>query len=150
MNGDVVVFLAMVICGVLILLLLDIFRAFRIVLRPGMIVVAVSDILFCFASLFLVLAAVWNLNSGEFRIYEPVGLILGGIFYFLLLSRWILAFFLLIIKNILKFIQYIFKILLTPSLFLYKILIVPIITFIKNKVRKGKVMCDERVQEQDS
>lgn len=136
MNEDIFVFLMMILCGAIILLLFDVFRAFRMVIKPGTIVVAVSDILFCAVSLFVILAAVWNLNSGEFRIYEPVGLALGGIFYFFLLSKWILALFLWIIKNILKLFQYIFKILLTPSLFLYKILIVPIIRFIKKKCER--------------
>lgn len=150
MNGDVAVFLAMVLCGALILLLLDFFRAFRIALKPGTVIVAVSDVLFCFLSLFIALAVVWNLNSGRFRIYEIAGLILGGIFYFFLLSKWILAAFLWIIENILKFVRYILKILLTPPLFLYKILIVPMIDCIKNKVRKGRGTHDKRIQESDN
>lgn len=147
MSREVFVFFAMVLCGALISLLLDFFRAFRITLRPGVIIVALSDIVFCVLSLFVVLAAVWNLNNGEFRGFEAVGLILGGVFYFSLLSRWILAFFSWIIKNILKFTKYILKILLTPSLFLYKILVVPIINCIKKRVRKDSRTYDERIQE---
>ena len=147
MSREVFVFLAMVLCGALISLLLDLFRAFRITLKPGMVIVALSDILFCASSLFVVLAAVWNLNNGEFRGFEAVGLILGGVFYFSLLSKWVLTVFLWIIKNILKFTKYIFKILLTPSLFLYKILVVPIISCIKKRVRKDRCTHDKRIQE---
>lgn len=150
MNREVFVFFAMVLCGALISLLLDFFRAFRITLKPGVIIVAVSDVVFCVLSLFAVLAAVWNLNNGEFRGFEAVGLILGGIFYFSLLSRWILSFFLWIIKNILKFTKYILKILLTPSLFLYKILVVPIINCINKRVRKDSRAYDKRIQESNN
>ena len=88
-------------------------------------------------------AAAWNFNSGIFRFYEPLGIILGAVFYFLLFSKWILKLFLFIFENILKFAKFIFKILLTPPKFLYKILIVPIIGVIKNKRRKGHDTHDE-------
>ncbi|MCD8180390.1 MAG: spore cortex biosynthesis protein YabQ, partial [Firmicutes bacterium] len=121
---EVLVFLAMTVCGGGISLMFDFFRAFRRAAKPCALIVALSDILFCAAALFAVTACVWNLNSGIFRFYEPVGLILGGVFYFLLLSKWIFKLFLFIFKNILKFGGFILKILLTAWTFLYKILVV--------------------------
>lgn len=149
MNKEIFVFLVMIVCGGGISLVFDLFRACRIIARPNTAIVAVSDILFCIIAAFAVLACVWNFNSGIFRFYEPVGLILGGVFYFLLLSKWILKFFLFIIQNILKFVKLILKILLTPSMFLYKILIVPIQNYIKNKRRRGHGTYDRRIQKQN-
>lgn len=143
MDRDVFLFLVMVLCGGGISLLLDFFRACRAAVKSNNAIVAVSDILFCALSLFIVFACVWNFGSGKFRFYEIVGLVLGGIFYFLLLSKWIFAVFLWIIKNILKIVGDILKILLTPPLFLYKILIVPIKNSIKAKVRKDNGTYDE-------
>ena len=143
MNREVFVFLVMVMCGGAISMLFDLFRACRIEIKPPDWAVAVSDILFCAISVFFIVACVWNFNSGIFRIYEPVGMILGAVFYFLLLSKCFLKIFLFIIKNILIIVRFILKILLTPPLFLYKILVVPIITSISTKRRKGHGTCNE-------
>ena len=148
MSKDLFVFLAMVWCGAAISLMFDLFRAFRTAVKPPSAVVAVSDALFCAAALFMSAACVWNFNDGAFRAYEVIGLTLGGVFYFLLVSRWILKFFLLIIENILKFMRLIFKILLTPSLFLYKILIVPLKKRYKNMIQRSRKADAKRVQKQ--
>lgn len=124
MNKEVFAFLAMVVCGGGISALFDLFRAARAVLKPNTAVTAVSDALFVVAAGFALTACAWNLNSAGFRFYELAGLALGGIFYFLLLSKWIFGVFLFIFENILKFVGFILKILLTPTLFLYKILFV--------------------------
>lgn len=138
MNKDVCVFLIMVLCGGGISCIFDLFRAFRIEVKPPAAIVYISDVLFCALSFFAMVACVWNFNSGEVRFFEITGLALGAVFYFLLLSKWILKFFLFIIKNILKFIRFILKILLTPSRFLYKILIVPICKHVGNMRQRGK------------
>ena len=149
MSREVFVFLIMVACGGGISVLFDLFRAFRIEIKPPAWAVAVSDVLFCAVSMFFIVACVWNFNSGIFRFYEIIGLILGGVFYFSLLSKWILKLFLFIIKNILKFVKLILKILLTPPLFLYKILVVPIQRCIKKLRRRGHGTYAERIQEQN-
>lgn len=144
MAKEVVFFFAMTACGVLISLLFDIFRAFRITVKPCTAAVALSDVLFCLSAMFIVLACVWNLNSGIFRFYEILGMVLGGTLYFSTLSKWILRLFAFIFENILKLSKIIFKILLTPLSFLYKILVVPI----WEKLRKDSGSGDERIQEQ--
>ena len=149
MSRDRFVFLIMVACGAAVSFMFDIFRAFRIAAEPPAIVVAVSDALFCASALFISAACVWNFNDGAFRAYEVIGLLLGGIFYFLLVSRWILKLFLLIIENILKFVRLIFKILLTPSRFLYKILIVPLRKRYKNMIQRSREADAKRVQKQN-
>ncbi len=145
MAQEVIFFLALTACGAAIAFLLDIFRAFRIAVRPSSAAVAVSDVLFCAGAMFIALACVWNLNSGIFRFYEIVGIILGAILYFSSISKWILRFFVFVFRKILKFIKIICKILLTPLSFLYKILVVPV----KNKIRKDNGTYGERIQGQN-
>ena len=147
MNREVWIFLMSVLCGGVVMLIFDLFRAVRRALKTGNVITAVSDVVFCLIAMFCSVACVWNVNNGIFRIYELVGSILGGIFYFLLLSRWIFKIFLFLIENILKFVRLIFKILLTPPRFLYKILVVPILKNIRNKRRKGQGTHDRRIQE---
>ena len=127
-SREVYVFLAMIICGGALAVVFDMLRAMRMVLNPSAVIVSASDILFWIFAAYVISAAAWNFNSGIFRFYEPLGIILGAVFYF---------------ENILKFAKFIFKILLTPPKFLYKILIVPIIGVIKNKRRKGHDTHDE-------
>ena len=122
-SREVYVFLAMIICGGALAVVFDMLRAMRMVLNPSAVIVSASDILFWIFAAFVISAAAWNFNSGIFRFYEPLGIILGAVFYFLLFSKWILKLFLFIFENILKFAKFIFKILLTPPKFLYKILI---------------------------
>jgi spore cortex biosynthesis protein YabQ len=126
MNREIIVFLVMILCGGALSALFDLFRAAKNVLKPPHAVIALSDLLFWLMAGFAVTACVWNFNSGIVRFYEPLGLVLGSIFYFLLLGRVIFKFFLLIFENILKIVGFIFKILLTPWTFLYKILVEPI------------------------
>ena len=113
-SREVYVFLAMIICGGALAVVFDMLRAMRMILNPSAVIVSASDILFWIFAAFVISAAAWNFNSGIFRFYEPLGIILGAVFYFL-----------------------------TPPKFLYKILIVPIIGVIKNKRRKGHDTHDE-------
>lgn len=144
MSRELYVFFAMIICGGALSVVFDMLRAMRITLNPASVIVSASDILFWIFTAFVISATVWNFNSGVFRFYEPLGIILGAVFYFLLCSKCILKLFLFIFENIFKFTKFIFKILLTPLRFLYKILVVPIIKIIKkNRQRKGHDTHDE-------
>lgn len=143
MNRELFVFLIMIACGGMLSLIFDVFRGIRTVLKPNDLIVSISDILFWLFVGFVIVAVVWNFNNGVFRFYEPVGIALGGVFYFLLFSKWILKIFLFIFENIFKFLKFILKILLTPPQFLYKILIVPINKYVKLKRQKGQGTYDE-------
>ncbi len=132
-SREVYVFLAMIICGGALAVVFDMLRAMRMVLNPSAVIVSASDILFWIFAAFVISAAAWNFNSGIFRFYEPLGIILGAVFYFLLFSKWILKLFLFIFENILKFAKFIFKILLTPAHFLYKMICVGFYTITVGK-----------------
>ena len=101
-SREVYVFLAMIICGGALAVVFDMLRAMRMVLNPSAVIVSASDILFWIFAAFVISAAAWNFNSGIFRFYETLGIILGAVFYFLLFSKWILKLFLFIfeMKNI--------------------------------------------------
>lgn len=126
MPRELIVFFVMVCCGAAAAVFFDFLRAVRIFFKPNGIVVGITDTVFWTLSAFAATACVWNFYDGKLRFFEPVGLGLGAVLYFLLLSKWILRFFLFLIENIFKIVRVIFKILLTPALFLYKILVVPI------------------------
>lgn len=145
-SRDVWVFLIMVLFGGAAALFFDILRAFRMTVRPNTAVVAATDILFVAAFFIVSAACVWNFNNGEFRFYEIAGIMLGGIFYFMLLSRWILKLFIAIDEIILRFARFILKILLTPPRFLYKILVVPTHRYAKRIRQRSQKAYAERIQ----
>ncbi len=143
MQKELYVFFTMIVCGGALMMFFDFERAFLRAIGSGKGLTAVCDILFWIIAGFCSMVCVWNFNSGIFRFYEPVGLVLGAVFYFCLLSKLFFGVFIKMIENILKFMRLIFKILLTPPRFLYKILVVPLIGILHQKVRKDKDSCDE-------
>ncbi len=133
MSRELFIFLVMLLCGLSLSMLFDLFRAIRKTVKLPEWTVTAGDILFWCIACFSVTACVWNAADGMVRFYEPLGLLLGCIFYFLLLQRPIFGVFLFIIKNILRFVRFILKILLTPWRFLYKILVYRIVRYYKEK-----------------
>lgn len=125
-SDQALVFLGMAACGAVIGIIFDMFRTFRKLARPGALGVNLSDLLFWVIGICVLIGSLVFLNSGELRWYVFIGLFLGGILYFSLLSQWILKFFIQVCRIFTKIIRFIFKILLTPALFLYKILISPL------------------------
>lgn len=125
MPRELFVFLVMICCGSVLSLFFDLLRAVRSVVQQGKTAAAVSDAFFWIVSGFISVACVWNFYGGKFRFFEPLGIFLGAVFYFSLLSGAVLKLLTFVIDKIFKFIGLILKILLTPALFLYKILVVP-------------------------
>lgn len=134
--NEVYVFLSMVLVGMALVFLLDIFRIMRKILKMGTVLVAVTDFIFFIAFSVLLIGGLLYFNDGNLRWYEFSSLILGGIIYLCLFSRAIIAFFIKIIAVITNIIGYILKILLTPLVFLYKILIRPIINIFSCIVKR--------------
>ena len=125
MTAQATLFLAAAAYGVVMALVFDLFRAVRITLKTGSALTAITDIVYVIIAFSGAVYVVWRYGSGKFRFYEPLGLTLGAVIYFGLISRFILKVFLFIVKKICEIIGFILKILLTPLRFLYKILIVP-------------------------
>lgn len=129
--NEVYVFLGMVCLGVCQGLLFDVFRIFRRVAKPGVVAVNISDMLFWVVSAVLIAGGFLFFNNGQLRWHVFLGLFLGAVFYFLLLSRYIILAAVKIIEGFLKIFHLFLKILLTPLGFLYKITIVPLCAFWK-------------------
>ena len=90
-SNEVYVFLGMVCLGACQGLLFDVFRIFRRVAKPGVVAVNVSDFLFWAASAVLITGGFLFFNNGQMRWYVFLGLFLGAVFYFLLLSIYYLG-----------------------------------------------------------
>jgi spore cortex biosynthesis protein YabQ len=134
---EVYVFLTMVLAGMSIGMVFDLFRLQRKFVKSGTVLVAIEDFLFWLIAFGIVAGSIGYFNSGELRFFEFLGLFLGCLLYFLVISERILWILEKLVRIILKILCYIFKIVLTPLLFLYKILVVPIVRVFKKR-KKAK------------
>lgn len=137
-SAETVLFLAMTVCGAAAAMLYDFMRAVRAAVKSGAVLTAVTDVIFVFLSFAAAALCVRNFGNGRLRLYEAMGLTLGAVIYFAVLSSVVYKFFLYIIKKFLKITLFIFKILLTPLLFLYKILVVPIRKYAKSIIQRSR------------
>lgn len=122
MARDIYVLLGMTACGAAMSVLFDLRRGFHKAVKLPEFMVCAADFLFWIMCTAAVAWCVWELNGGVMRAYEFVGLALGGVIYFMTLSRYVVAMSAFFSAGILKIIRFIFKILLTPLTFLYKII----------------------------
>ena len=124
LSEEVYAFFAMVVLGVLIGIVFDIFRSFRKVLIKKPLAVNISDIIFWVLTFLISVQAFYRFSDGRLRIFLVIASFLGMILYFLTISSAIKYVFCVILQIFSKIIKFILKILLTPARFLYKILIV--------------------------
>ena len=136
--AETALFLATAACGAAAAMLYDFMRAVRAAVKSGAAVTAVTDVIFTFVSFTAAAWCVLTFGNGRLRLYEALGLLLGAVIYFTVLSGVVYKFFLYIIKKFLKITLFIFKILLTPLLFLYKILIVPIRKYAESIIQRSR------------
>lgn len=148
MTHDIYVLLGMAACGAALSVLFDLRRGIQKAVRLPDFIVIIADMLFWIIAAASAAWCIWVLNSGIIRIYEFIGLILGSVLYFSILSPVVLKFFIFTVKNILKIIAFIFKILLTPIRFLYKIVMVYILGIKTGK--KEESANNERIKGKDS
>lgn len=122
----------MILCGMAEGLIFDFFRIIRKKIPKTFLCTGMSDIFFWIISTICFFGTVWNVTEGYLRGYMFVGVFLGLVFYFLLLSKTIIWLFTAVFKFFLTIFKLIFKILLTPFVFLYKMLLGSFIGFWKN------------------
>lgn len=121
-SNQLYVFLVMVAAGAAAGAVFDIFRIIRRTFRTGMLTTSLSDILFWLlisAGMFLVMFAV---NNAQMRWFEAIGILLGGVVYFLALSRLFMKVIGAVFGFVVKIFLFILKIVLTPLAFLYKMI----------------------------
>lgn len=123
-TSELIIFSSFFICGIILGIIFDFFRALRKFLHKGIFPVAVTDILFWIISLGVSAYCVFYINNGLLCTFVIAGFLLGIVLYFLSVSCMIFNVFFKIIDILSKFLHLFFKILLTPLQFSYKIILV--------------------------
>lgn len=110
---EVQFFLISILWGIILLVVYDVLRIFRRVVKHAWFFVAVEDVLFWIVSAFLIFRMMYQQNNGIIRGFSILGMTLGMIVYNQSLSdymvKWISEFFLLIGKGIRKVTGILFK-----------------------------------------
>ena len=104
--------------GICIGLLFDFFRIQRKVLKTCDFITYIQDILFWIVSGLIIIFVIMKYTNGEIRIYMVLGIILGILIYFLIISKYIMKIFV----RILSFLLNIIGKLLFPIKKIYKII----------------------------
>ncbi len=146
LQNQVYLFFVTILIGFIIGLIYDFFRILRKVFTHSNTLVYFEDILFWLFSTFIAFFILLHKNNLEFRFYLLIGIVLGLIFYFAIISTFVLKISLTIIEQLLK-----------PIAFLYKFLKPHFkkATILKNKAinkekivlqkvnRYGKIKCND-------
>lgn len=122
-SHEALVFAVMAAGGVAAGIMFDIMRALRSGFSSGRVLTNIIDTLFWIFAGGVTVYLLVRFNDGILRMYEFLGMFLGGFLYFCTFSMFIKKLFELIFKILHKFIILICKIVLTPLVFLYKILL---------------------------
>lgn len=88
--------------GICIGLLFDFFRIQRKVLKTCDFITYIQDILFWIVSGLIIIFVIMKYTNGEIRIYMALGIILGILIYFLIISKYIMKIFVCILSFLLN------------------------------------------------
>ena len=114
--------LVFIISGIFIGIFFDVFRILRKSFHTPDIITYIEDALFWIVTGLFLIFVIFNFTNGEIRIYNIIGLILGGILYMILISKFFIKINVKIVIFLKKVIISIVKILILPIQFLAKIL----------------------------
>lgn len=113
-TNQALIFFSMVLCGCAGGAVFDLFRIGRKLFSPNAVVVFVTDLLFWLICSCTVFYASLLVNSGELRWYEFIGIGIGLILYFFMLSRLFTKLILAILRLFALFFRFLYRILAVP------------------------------------
>ncbi|HEY8499300.1 MAG TPA: spore cortex biosynthesis protein YabQ [Clostridia bacterium] len=113
MMHEVYVFVSAMVSGLTAGFLYDLIRLKRKALKTKTAMAAFEDIAFWIAASILVFAVAYVSNQGEMRMYFFLAVLIGVVFYYAFMSRWVILILTFILKITLKPFILLFR-LLTP------------------------------------
>ena len=113
-------FLVSILAGVILLVLYDILRILRIILKPGAIQIGIQDVLFWIAAGVFIFRMMYQMNDGIVRGFSVVGIFLGMLVYKYSISDWLVHSVSKGILTLFGWIRKVIKVLMTPFRFLLK------------------------------
>jgi spore cortex biosynthesis protein YabQ len=124
-SNQAYIFLSTVYAGLIIGFLYDCCRMVRKMIRAGVVITGVLDLLFWSIIGVLSFLVLFYVNDGNVRIYTLLGFAVGWILYLLSLSRFVMLSLNWIYDTLAKLIQWLVKIILWPFVKLWRVLVKP-------------------------
>ena len=121
-NLETKFFLISVLYGIVLLLIYDALRIFRILVKHYRWIMAIEDIIYWVGSSIFIFHMMYTRNNGIIRGFAIMGMVIGMILYNQLFSNPIVKGTSSLIESILKLIKKIIKIILKPFLFIIRTL----------------------------
>jgi Spore cortex protein YabQ (Spore_YabQ). len=115
------------ICGGIVLgFIFDIFRIKRRILKTGIVLITIEDLLYWIFAAFIFFFTVYLFNDGQIRGYTIAGCLLGSVFYFAALSPIVLKVSVTVIDGVIRGVKFLIKIILLPVKFIIRLLRPPL------------------------
>lgn len=136
-GNQLFIFAACALCGVLTAFVFDLFRIIRRFINTSVSAAMVQDAVYWIIAATVFFIFVQSLNSGELRMFEFIGLFIGMLFYFILISAFIIKTSVFIINLLIKALAFVLKIVLWPIKFVFGLIGKPLFIVFNMGKRKG-------------
>lgn len=130
-SAQAISFLMSILSGVFLGFVYDLLRVFRRIIKHPKWLINVQDMIFWIFGSIIIFIDIFENNDGTLRGFLYIGVFLGLIFYFFLISKLVIMVFMKIYCFIAKIIKFLFKLIIKPI----KLLLTPIF-FIVRKIYK--------------
>ena len=111
---QIYIFIIFIFNGCIIGILFDIFRILRKSFKTSDLVTSLEDIAFCIITGFFLIYSIFLFNNGQIRLYVLLGLVIGLIFYMLVLSKYMIKISVFVITFLKKIFSVILHFVLSP------------------------------------
>lgn len=108
------IFLWSICSGIILGFIFDIFRIKRRVVKTGLVLTTIEDLLFWILAALILFITVYLSNDGEIRGFTIIGCILGAVFYFSAISPIILRVAVTVIEAVKRAVRFIVKVIMWP------------------------------------
>lgn len=139
-NEEVYLFIQAAFTGMLLFAIYDVLRIFRRVCRHGIIWISIEDTIYWIFCGVFIFGVILKENSGIFRSFFAVGVLLGAVIYYFGLSRYIVGIVSKVLKKILHIVSKVCRAVSAP---LRKVVI-----FCANRVKRQRIKRSKIIKKQ--
>ncbi|GKX30535.1 hypothetical protein SH1V18_30150 [Vallitalea longa] len=130
-SAQAISFLMSILNGLFLGFVYDLLRVFRRIIKHPKWLINIQDLIFWLFGSIIIFIDIFKNNNGTLRGFLCIGVFLGLIFYFFLISKLVIKVFIKIYSFIANIIKFLFKLIIKPI----KLLLTPIF-FIVRKIYK--------------
>lgn len=105
-ENQLISFVIYVAIGIILGVIFDFFRAFRKSIKHSNIATYIEDIIYVIIAFLIVVVALQIFSDGELRFYIFLGILIGFVIYFALISKYLLKVETFILEWLIKIIKY--------------------------------------------